>query len=366
MTSHTYPDPAANAAQNSPASATQQTVNNDNLIRFLDTLKDVRDLDAARAMATKVFLDPAHGNKNRFIAMGASAHPFFVPKIEAESQAKALINADAWCMSVAMARTVAANTKPLRIMLTSAPKSGSTFLSYKLSAAFKLPLVGLTIPSALPFAHSVLGAATKEQDIDELALLMACFSPAGFISHRHTVCTPYLAKQLRLYNILPIMTYRNIFDTFVSYDEHFLKVMREQENSYFRTGLPKFWQDLEFNDRIDILLDSWLGWFMKYYVSWTKCEQDGLIKPIRISYDKDFSGDKFRLAEMLCERFGRPEQDVSVLAAALTEKKTNTLNVNVGLTGRGEKIVGSNRTRIIDYFHKYRDLADFSDLIGEA
>jgi hypothetical protein len=336
------------------------------LIRFLDELKEKLEVQPARAMATKTFFDANVPDKSRLIAMGTSTNPFFVPEVANEAQAKAMFTADAWCKSIAMGRTVAANTSSLRILVSSAPKSGSTFLAYKLGATFKLPQVGLTLTSALPYGNVVFGGALRDHDIDEMALITAAFSPNGFISHRHMICTPYLGKQLGLYRTQAVITYRNIFDSFVSLDEHMLKTMREQENGYLRTGLPESWSALDFDDRLDILLDLMLGWYMKFYATWARCEEGGHIKPIRISYEQDFLGDKTRLATMLCERLGRPEGDIAPLAEALTEKKANSLNVNVGVTGRGNQITGRNRTRIVDYFHKYRDLADFSELLGGA
>lgn len=43
----------------------------------------------------------------------------------------------------------------------------------------------------------------------------------GYVAQHHIRCTPYLARQMTLYNIRPIVTVRNFFDTLISLDDMF-------------------------------------------------------------------------------------------------------------------------------------------------
>src|SRR5690606_14526340 len=134
------------------------------------------------------------------------ANPFFVPRLNESVEPTRLFTLDAWRKSLAMARTVAANQRSTRILLSAAPKTGSTFIAVALAKALGLTRANLLIYSSQTYSHAALGDGMRDHHVDELSLISSCMAPAGFVSHHHMICTPYLAKQLALYNVVPILT----------------------------------------------------------------------------------------------------------------------------------------------------------------
>lgn len=336
------------------------------LSTMVEKLLLIDEVAPARAIANEAFAEKDPDLKSRMIATNATVHPLAVPTLPAGMDASRLFNFDAWRKSIAMARIVAANTKAIRILFASAPKTGSTFLSSVLHQVYGLNKVSLTLLSAKSYGHYTLGGALRDHDVDELALLTNAFIPGGYIAHHHMICTPYLTKQMELYGITPLITKRNIFDTIVSYDDHIRKLYQTtSEHRFLRFGFPEEWYGMDFDDRIEMLLDLQLLWYMKYYSSWTLCEQQGLIKPMWIVYERDILGEKAALVDTIIERFGEPAGGTTRLVEELGREGTKTVHFNKGVSGRGAAITGKNRAKIEDFFYRFRDLIDFSDILDE-
>lgn len=331
---------------------------------MLMKLVEMTEVEPAREFATHVFDNIDAQEKGTMLSMGTGANPFFVPRLNESVEPTRLFTLDAWRKSLAMARTVAANQRSTRILLSAAPKTGSTFIAVALAKALGLTRANLMIYSSQTYSHAALGDGMRDHHVDELSLISSCMAPAGFVSHHHMICTPYLAKQLALYNVVPILTKRNIFDAFVSLEEFILQAFAGHDpDPFWKTGVPDFWPRLDYEDRIDFLLDRWLHWYMVYYSTWMRCEAAGIVNPLWVRYETDMLGDKMVLAQRMCERLGRPEGDIPVLAEALAAKGSGSMNFNKGVAGRGEKITGRNRDRIVSYLRKYAEHGDFSEIL---
>jgi hypothetical protein len=274
-----------------------------------------------------------------------------------------VFNFDAWRKSIAMARIVAGNTDAARVLIASAPKTGSTFLASTIASAYKLTRASLTLLSAKTYGNSALGGSLREQNIDELALITNSFIPGGYVAHHHMICTPYLGKQLALYGVLPVITRRNFFDTLVSLDEHFRK--NHISSSYRASGLPDAWFKMDFDDRMEMLLDIQLPWFMRYYSTWKLCEAAGDVKPLWITYETDILGSKTKLAEKLIDRLALSPSTIPILVGELEKVNPVAQNFNKGVAGRGASITGQNRRKIENFFYRFRSVCDFSDILDD-
>lgn len=345
------------------------TVNEHNNLRqekvnaFATSLVRVLDVAQARQSADQAFAEKDPELKMQLLAMSAGIHPFAIPHLPAGADASKFFTFDAWRKSIAMARMVAVNTSSHRILVASAPKTGSTFLSSAMATTYNLARASLTLLSAMIYGHSAFGGALREHDVDELALISNSFIPNGYMAHHHMICTPFLGKQLNLYGVLPVITKRNVFDTLVSLDDHTRKYHTGTPNAYLSSGLPDSWFSMEFDDRMNMLLDIYLPWFMRYYSTWTLCEAAGDINPLWISYETDILGDKTKLAEKLASKLRMPESGVPRLAEELGKVNPVTQHFNKGISGRGAAITGKNREKIEDFFHRFRDVCDFSDIL---
>ena len=321
-------------------------------------------VQSARSLATQIFMARDIPDKLDYIMIGATNNPLFVPELPEELDPASLMSVGQFQKAVGFARAAAANTKSHRILFTAPPKSGSTFVSAMISQVLKLRRVSLTLNSAVPYAHAMFGGATNEQAIDESALLTNCLAPTGFVAHHHMVCSPLMANQLRIYGIRPILASRNIYDCLVSYDDHFRKVIpKSDEPVALRHGLPSDYLSRDFDDRIAVLIDLKLNWYFKYYLSWLACEREGYVKPLWISYEQDILAPKELLAGKLRAFMELPEEYVTDFAAALDEDGGEILNVNRGVSGRGNLIHGRNRENIKNFFDRYAEEADFSFIL---
>lgn len=331
---------------------------------FAARLVEATAVEPARIVADEIFAEKDPQLKASLLGMAATLNPLAVPRLPASVQASAIFTVDAWAKSIAMARMVAANTSSKRILVASAPKTGSTFIAGALHRTYDLSRLSLTLLSGLTYGHAQFGGGLRDHDIDELALITAAFSQNGFVAHHHMISTPYLGKLAALYGLTPIVTRRNLFDTFVSFDDHVMKFRDSNPaGAYLGAGVPDTWYDMEFEDRLDFLLDSQLHWYTRYYASWRLSESEGHIDPLWIDYETDILGSKQALAEKIAERLGAAIDSIPTLTAELGKNGGSRDHFNKGVTGRGARITGANRRKIEDFIHRFKIACDLTDLL---
>jgi hypothetical protein len=318
----------------------------------------------ARAVADEIFAEKDSSLKMNLLSMAATINPFSVPQLPPGVQPASVFTVDAWAKSIAMARMVAANTVAKRILVASAPKTGSTFIAGALERSYNLARVSLTLLSARSYGQYQFGGGLRDHDVDELALITTAYAPNGYVAHHHMIASPYLGKQADLYGITPVVTKRNLFDTFVSFDDHIMKLRGTSADiPYLHFGFPEAWYDMDFDDRLEFLLDYRLPWYTRYYASWRLTAREGYIDPLWIDYERDILGPKRALAEKLAEGVGGNGASIEKLVAELGSSDANGDHFNKGVAGRGAKITGSNRRKIEDFVHRFKIVCDLTDLL---
>jgi hypothetical protein len=330
----------------------------------MSRLVQANDIASARTIADEAFAEPDSALKMSLLSMAATANPYAIPHLPPAMQASAIFSVDAWAKSIAMARMVAANATTRRVLISSAPKTGSTFLTRAIQRAFGLHRVSLALLSAQSYGHQTFAGALRNHEVDEMALVTACLHSNGFVAHHHMICSPYLGRQTKLYNIAPIITRRNLFDSLVSYDDHLQKQRGALPGDpYLQFAVPAEWYGMDFDDRMEFVLDYQLPWYTRYYASWHHSAAAGHIDPLTVSYEKDILGDKQVLAERIVERMGGPADSVPLLLAELDRNAGGQDNFNKGVSGRGGKITGKNRQKVEDFVHRFKIVCDLTDLL---
>jgi hypothetical protein len=318
----------------------------------------------ARVVADEIFAEQDGVLKMNLLSMAATINPFAVPQLPTSLQASSIFNVEAWGKSIAMARMVAVNTTSTRVLVAAAPKTGSTFISGALERTYNLARVSLTLLSARSYGHYQFGGGLRDHDVDELALITTAYAQNGYVAHHHMIGSPYLGKQCQLYGITPIVTRRNLFDTFVSFDDHIMKLRGTGVDiPYLHFGFPDAWYDMEFEDRMDFLLDQQLPWYTRYYASWELTQQEGYVEPLWVHYEKDILGPKEALAEKLAARLKADGASIPRLVGELGKAGMGDDKFNKGVAGRGAKIQGRNRRKIEDFVHRFKIVCDLTDLI---
>jgi hypothetical protein len=296
------------------------------------------------------------------------ANPFFMADIPPENAKQLAVSLDFFAEMVMRTKLTAARAPQTNVLVACAPKSASTFIQGALQAGLGLPSAGLFTATFDAGAGSALGANLVEQEPDELALMRNGINGRGYVAQHHARCSPYMARMLEFYNVKPIVTHRNILDTLVSMDDMVLEWRASAPDSnahYFNDAMPNNFHRLERADRLMILAQRWTPWLVQFFISWKKCERAGLIKPLWISYEDDFLGDKQVLATRVSEFVGADIASAIKLAGAFEDKSNaGAKRLNKGVAGRGKDVPDSVREQVMQIASYWREEEDITPLVG--
>jgi hypothetical protein len=299
-------------------------------------------------------------------SMLSYANPFFLPSVTDDMAAELALSLDTFAEYIMRAKLTIKRSRQPNILIACAPKSASTFLHAALTRALNLPSACL-FAATLDWGSAALhGSALREQEPDELSLIRNGLNRRGYVAQHHTRCSPYLAMLLSTYHVRPIVTHRNLFDTMISLDDMVMDWRSRAgsiDNGYFADALPSNFEHRDRADRLMILAQRLTAWFVQFYVSWKKCERIGVTKPLWISYEQDFLGDKAVLARRIadfCE-----VGDVRTIEAALGDRSAGKAKrLNQGVAGRGRDLPDEVRDYILSVAGYYSDDEDLTPLIG--
>lgn len=255
-------------------------------------------------------------------------------------------------------REAAIRMQGRRIAVFCMPKSGSSFIQSALVTALGLPLVSLATFTS-PRQSTRFGMNAREQELDELAIVVAALTnPAGYIAQHHTRCTPFLAHQLRTFGITPIVTMRNLFDVIVSFDDMILASAQGPPVPDSWAGDSQFAVPADYRqrspaDRYELLSASLGPWLLNFHLSWRRCEDAGLIRPLRLSYGDVLDGSG--LVVRLSGRLGLDERQTARLARYVADPDPRRSRFNVGRAGRGrERLPAGLQARLVDYVASFQ------------
>lgn len=320
-------------------------------------------------MAAHEFLARYPAERRLGLASAMSwANPFYIPDIQGDAARSLAVNSNMLAELTMRAKLTANRAPQLNVLLACAPKSASTFIAGALQTALGLPSAALFASTPRIRAVSMMGGNLREQEPEELALIRNGLNGVGYVAQHHSRCSPYLGLMLKTYNVRTIVTHRNLFDTFVSLDDMIMGYRGPDdlgEGLYFSDGLPSNYGKLDLEDRLTILVQRNTAWFIQFYVSWKKCERANLVKPLWVSYEKDFLADKQGLAERIITHLGLDPQAAAKLLTAFEDKSDGAAKrLNKGVAGRGSAMPDSVRAIIERTAHYYRDEEDLGPLLG--
>ena len=297
------------------------------------------------------------------------ANPFFMADIPEGNAAQLAVNLELFAEIIMRAKLTAARAQQTNVLVACMPKSASTFIQDALRNALALPAAGLFTATFTAASGSGLGGNLREQEPDELALLRNGLNQRGYVAQHHTRCSPSVARLLQTYNVQPIVTYRNILDIIVSANdmiEEWRAAPGAEDQHYFNDGLPGNFARLDRADRLMILAQRHTPWLLQFYISWKKCEKMGLTKPLWISYDQDFLGDRPQLAKRIVDHLGLDGSAMIRLANAFEDKSNpDGKRINKGVAGRGKDVPVAVRDLVMRMADYYREDEDLSPLLGE-
>lgn len=260
------------------------------------------------------------------------------------------------------AKSIAAGS--INIYVAAMPKSGSSFLARALSSALDIPFQHLTTSHPRPSEAHMNG---REQEIDELALVKRGLDGTGFVAQHHTKSTVYMMQLLSSYNVGSIVTFRNIFDGMVSYDEMLKTGPWSDPPNQGALKTPVNYSELSFDERIQVISSNYAIWCIDFYLSWKRVEQAGF-KFLWVDYDQYLSrssGDKSKLSEVLINFLKpNPVQEKKIYDVIVGEDIAVSFSrLRKGVSGDGvDKVPVEIKRRLINYAEKYNKELELSDM----
>jgi len=215
-----------------------------------------------------------------------------------------------------------------RIALSSFPKSGSTFLSECLLESTK------TLSQEPVNTNNTL----MQMVMDSIMLTRALGRP-NTLTKIHLACNIKLQSYLVLYNIKPIVLFRNIFDTLRSFVDHL---------STGHSEIVKHYPNLSFNEKKNIAIHILAMPLVEFFATWFKYFQNN--ECLVVHYEdavKDWVGTTRRALNF--SGFSVPHDRIVDSVKHIDQQKTadpGKFRYNIGIQGRGDDFTRVEKDRV--------------------
>lgn len=245
-----------------------------------------------------------------------------------------LTNALAFAKGRARVQDYAPHLRPehlgRHVFVACAPKSGSTFL--------KNLLLGVT---GFRDMFSTWAALQNEQELDLPQLVH--LAAENTVTQQHCRATEGNIQLMQAFGIRPVVLVRNIFDTAMSlrdfYDGGFIY------STFFER---EYWVELTPEEKIDLLIDHVLPWYMQFLASWQRVAREGRLEVFWLTYEELTADPPAALSRVL-GFYGlqaKPEDMQRVVSTRGGDRRGNRFNQ--GVSGRGEAgLSASQKARIL-------------------
>jgi hypothetical protein len=282
---------------------------------FLHMISSVSDVKALDQMCHE-FLYRQAPQRGLELAAGMSwANPFFVPNIPPQALDMLALDRGYVAEMMMRAKLTAVRSASLRLLIASAPFAAPPFLHDALSASLGLAPADFFAAASDPEG---LGASALDQEPDEFALVREGLLPGPGLIARHAArATPYAVRLFNLYNIRPIVVFRDMADTIAEMD---VALMNGAAPASVAAALPAGYARMAREPRLTLLAARFGGWIGDFERSWIRATQEGLVRPLFLSYEADFLGDHHLLARKLADFLG-PKANAMKLAAVLDDRE---------------------------------------------
>nr|WP_321514105.1 sulfotransferase domain-containing protein [uncultured Pseudodesulfovibrio sp.] len=233
-----------------------------------------------------------------------------------------------------------------RIIIACFPKSASTFLRNVISGI-----------SGYATEELCVGYDRNEQDLYLPTVIDHAFTPV--VNHMHMWAREHNIGIMKSAGITPVVLVRNIFDTAVSMKDH----LANHSPLFSMAYVDNTFASMPPEEQQDMVVDMCIPWFISFYVSWYKAQQQNLLNTYWLTYEQ-LIDDKETTVANICDFYSvehNPESIRNAIATVENNKKRS--NRNVGVQGRGKtQLTDIQRQKIIKMASYYKDV-DFS-LIG--
>ncbi|MDC0261269.1 hypothetical protein OAK65_04035 [Synechococcus sp. AH-551-N17] len=274
-------------------------------------------------------------------------------------------NIHASLLKILELRADAQSANGARLCIFSMPKSASSFVQSTLQSAFQLPFVSLATTSS---NSSAIGANPREQELDELAIIMHNIANGSYIAQHHTRASPYTCTLLRNYGIIPVICIRNIPDCMVSIldmSEQWLfsatdEVLPGMIWSNSGGSWPFAWRQLTRSEKLNIVIDRWAKWYLDFFISWKRAAMTEQASPLFVVYENDILNGSKGFVEKAVKFFKLNLIQKDAFEASVVNFDKGKARFNKGISGRGAEQLSTNQnSKILHIAKPY--LSELSD-----
>lgn len=232
-----------------------------------------------------------------------------------------------------------------KVILACMPKTASTFLQKVFSVAGNLECVDLSE-----------NLNNSEQELSLLALARA--SMTNGVAHIHMCATMDNVKLLKRYDHRPIVMIRNIEDIIVSMRGHCAIKSLLWPMVYVEKTFLQFKKEKQY----DYIIDLFMPWFIKFYVSWYRVKEQNTLDTHWITYEELISNKENEIKKAFDFCGIQTSMDAIHDAVHELEKHKHKSNINKGINGRGKtELSDDQRLRLKNLARYYPDV-DFSPI----
>lgn len=217
-----------------------------------------------------------------------------------------------------------------------APKSGSTWLTTILKE-----LLHWNVSPLIPSYDR------REQEISELNLVYPAMNNFVFSPHQHCRYSEATHKIIDKMNIRPLLQYRNIFDTVISFYDH----CNRGELNFPMAYMDKVnWECLDENKKMDFIIDMIIPWYFNFYAGWFSSDLVQDEKILLISYEELVSDPSHQVKRII--QWIGIEKTEDEINTSISSSFINKTRKNVGIRNRGSALRLDQKQRI-------RNMADY-------
>jgi tetratricopeptide (TPR) repeat protein len=227
------------------------------------------------------------------------------------------------------------------LLVACMPKSGSTFLKNALLLSAGIP------ERMLSFAYM-----QNEQELHLPHVVAAAREVC--VTQQHCRATDANIMVMQAFRIHPVVLVRNLFDIVASLYDFYDK--GALPNTFFESC----WPVLDRKQRLDLIIDHVVPWYVQFYVSWFKALEQRRLEGMWLSYE-ELMADKPALVARVHRFVGLDIADSEVArAVTFLDQHKDMSRWNKGVSGRGRTTLDEAQKQRIRALAAYFPDVDFS------
>lgn len=231
------------------------------------------------------------------------------------------------------------------VLLACFPKSGSTYLAR-------------LIANAGGYAQAHLSDSAKGGEHEPSTARLLLYHHVDYVTQLHLRCSLGTAVMIEKFSLLPVVLYRDIFDTVISMKDDLKNDPVEYAafaSPFPIAYIPNDVRALPEDELLSFVIDMLVPWYLGFYGSWYRYPGPKYC----LSY-REVTKETPRVLRAISEHFRLGWSDAAVAKAIDSAGREDTRR-NQAVAGRGQGLGDHHRQRIVQMSRYYAGV-DFSPI----